>query len=297
MRLETHDPMLADLISEDAEYRHLACGFKFTEGPVWRSGEVIFSDIPSNRLVRYRTLVEGPEVQTFRHPSNNSNGNTLDKQNRLITCEHSGRRVSRTEPDGSITELATHYEGKRLNSPNDVVVRSDGAIFFTDPPYGLKNRSEGKELPFNGVYRIDADGSLHVLVDDFGRPNGLAFSPDESVLYIGDSERKHIRAFDVTASGELSNGRMYIDMSQSQERGTADGMKVDSRGNLWSTGPGAIWVIAPSGKLLGKIVLPEVAANCAWGDPDWQTLYMTAQTGLYSVRVKVPGIPVGSPVF
>lgn len=290
--IEVYDPALRRLVPPDAVIERVACGFRFTEGPVWRGDHLLFSDIPSDRIVRWELRPEGPVVTTFRTPSGNSNGLTLDRQGRLIACEHRTRRVTRTEPDGTITVLASHYQGKRLNSPNDVVVRSDGLIFFTDPPYGLPNQREGKELPFQGVYCLRPDGTLVLLVDDFERPNGLAFSPDERVLYIDDSFRRHIRAFDVQPDGTLTNGRLFADMT-SPDTGSPDGMKVDREGHLYCTGPGGIWVYTPEGHLLGRILPPEQPANLAWGDSDWRTLYITARTGLYRLRVNIPGIPVG----
>lgn len=238
-----------------------------------------------------RRLPEGPEVTTFRTPSSNSNGLTLDRSRRLIACEHSARRLTRTEPDGSITVLAERYQGKRLNSPNDVVVRSDGSIYFTDPPYGLANMTDWKELPYNGVYRLAPDGELVLLVDDFDRPNGLAFSPGESILYVNDTARYHIRAFDVSSDGGISKGRVLIEM-QLEEPGAPDGMKVDQQGNIYCTGPGGFWIIEPDGKSLGRIITPELPANMAWGDDDLQTLYLTARTSLYRLRLNIPGIPV-----
>jgi gluconolactonase len=272
----------------------VATGFTFTEGPVWRGDDLLFSDIPNNRTIRYRPAPEGPEITTFRHPSGNANGLTLDRRGRLLACEHSGRRVSRVDAGGRAETVVDSYQGKRLNSPNDVVVRSDGSIFFTDPPYGLPGGTEGKELPFNGVYRVDPSGELHLLVDDFDRPNGLAFSPDERRLLIDDTVRGHIRAFDVASDGSLSNGRVFAELKgQPGERGAPDGMKVDSEGNVYCTGPAGVWVFAETGRYLGRIVTPEVPANIAWGDPDWRTLYITARTSLYRVRLAVPGIPVG----
>ncbi len=272
----------------------VATGFTFTEGPVWRGDDLLFSDIPNNRTIRYRPLPEGPEITTFRTPSGNANGLTLDRQGRLLACEHSGRRVSRVDESGRAETVVDSYKGKRLNSPNDVVVRSDGSIFFTDPPYGLRNGTEGKELDFNGVYRIDPGGELHLLVDDFDRPNGLAFTPDERRLLIDDTVRGHIRVFDVAGDGSLSNGRVFAELKGAPgERGAPDGMKVDSEGNVYCTGPAGVWVFDPNGRFLGRIVTPEVPANLAWGDPDWRTLYITARTSLYSIRLEVPGIPVG----
>lgn len=291
-RLEPAFPLFQRLVPTlDA----IATGFAFTEGPVWRGADLLFSDIPNSRTVRYRPLPEGPEITTFRYPSGQANGLTLDRQGRLIACEHAGRRVSRIDHDGKVETLADTFEGKRLNSPNDVVVRSDGSIFFTAPPYGLPNQREGKELPFNGVYRIDPAGRLHLLVDDFERPNGLAFSPDERTLYVDDSARQHIRAFDVAPDGTLSRGRVWAELKPAPgERGVPDGMKVDVEGNVYCTGPAGIWIFDPSSRFLGRIVLPEVPANLAWGDADWRTLYITAQTSLYRLRLNVPGIPVGA---
>ena len=269
----------------------MATGFGFTEGPIWFSDYLLFSDIPNSRIVRYQQREDEPHVTTYRHPSGNANGNTRNKQGRLVTCEHSTRRVSRTEANGTVVDIATHYEGKRLNSPNDIVVKSDGTVYFTDPPYGLPDYTEGKELEFNGVYRIALDGTLQLLVDDFDRPNGLAFSPDESTLYVNDSPRRHIRAFDVQSDGMLANGRIFFDM-QHKDTGSPDGMKVDVEGNIWCTGPGGIWVITPDAKLLGHIIVPEQPANIAWGDADWHSLYITARTSLYRLRTKVQGIKV-----
>ena len=175
------------------------------------------------------------------------------------------------------------------------MVRSDGSIFFTDPPYGLRGGVEGKELPFNGVFRVDPQGRLHLLVDDFERPNGLAFSPDEQVLYVDDSSRGHIRAFDVAADGAVSNGRLFAELKgKPGEGGVPDGMKVDQEGNVYCTGPNGIWTYDQNGRFLGRIVTPEVPANLAWGDADWQTLYITGKTSLYRLRTLVPGIPVGT---
>ena len=291
IQVETYDNAIRQIVPEKVSVEQIATGFEFTEGPVWCGDYLLFSDIRRNRIIRLSMRSHGPEVTTFRSPSGNSNGLTLDKSGRLIACEHSTRRVTRTEVDGTVSVLAERYEGRRLNSPNDVVVRSDGNIYFTDPPYGLKDLSVWKELSFNGVYRLAPDGELVLLVDDFDRPNGLAFSPDESVLYIDDTSRSHIRAFDVSMDGNLSNGHVFIDM-QSPEEGGPDGMKVDQKGNIYSTGPGGLWVIDPSGKRLGRITLPELPANLAWGDEDWRTLYITARSSIYRLRLAVQGIAV-----
>lgn len=291
LNIEVHDKAFHQIVPEEAILEQVAGGFGFTEGPVWCGDYLLFSDIPQNRIVRWHRLSEGPEVTTFRSPSGNSNGLTLDRSRRLIACEHSTRRVTRTDNDGSITVLAEQYQGKRLNSPNDVVVRSDGGIYFTDPPYGLTNMNEWKELPFNGVYCLAPDGELVLLVDDFDRPNGIAFSPDESILYVNDTARRHIRAFDVKPDGNISNGRTLIEM-EGAEPGAPDGMKVDSQGNIYCTGPGGFWIIEPGGKSLGRIMPPELPANLAWGDADWKSLYLTARPSIYRLRLNVPGVPV-----
>lgn len=272
---------------EDGDPEQVATGFQFTEGPVWQAdGSLLFSDIPASRLYRW-TPDEGAQV--WREPTGNANGNTLDRQGRLLTCEHSVRRVSRTELDGTVQTLAGHYQGKQLNSPNDIVVKSDGVVYFSDPPYGIK--PEEREQPCNGVYRVLSDGAIELLVDDFDRPNGLAFSPDESILYIDDSPRRHVRAFDVRPDGTLTNSRIVADMDHPQP-GSPDGMKIDEAGHLYVTGATGVWIFEPNGELLGVIATPERPANCAWGDADRKSLYITARTSLYRVRTKVPGVAV-----
>lgn len=269
---------------EQGNPEKLAGDFQFTEGPIWQAdGSLLFSDIPANRI--YRWTPDGG-AQVWREPTGNSNGLTLDREGRLIACEHSGRRVSRTEADGSVAAIASRFNGGKLNSPNDVVVKSDGVVYFTDPPYGIK--PEEREQPVNGVYRIFKDGTLDLLVEDFDRPNGLAFSPDESILYIDDSPRRHVRAFDVRSDGTLTNSRVIADMDHPQP-GSPDGMKIDEEGHLYVTGATGVWVFEPDGELLGVIATPERPANCAWGDDDRKSLYITAQTSLYRVRTKVAG--------
>ena len=262
----------------------LAGDYQFTEGPVWiaAKNELLFSDIPANRIIRF----QDGKFETFRTPSHNSNGLTLDKQGRLIACEHGSRSVTRTEANGTITTLADHYDGKRLNSPNDVVVKSDGAIYFTDPPFGVR-RGE-LELDFQGVYRIAPDGkSLTVVARDFVKPNGLAFTPDEKVLYINDTERGHIRAFDGAADGSLSNARIF-----SADAPGADGMKVDLEGNVYCACKPGVMVFDRTGKHLHTYNMSDQPTNLAFGDADWKTLYITARPSLYRVRVTVPGIKV-----
>jgi len=273
---------------ESGDPELLATGFEFTEGPVWvPEGYLLFSDIPDSRIYKWTA---GSGAQVWREPSGKSNGLTLDSRGRLVACEHGNRRVSLTEADGTVRTLADRYRGRRLNSPNDVVVKSDGTLYFTDPPYGID--PEQREQPVNGLYRILPDGTLELLVDDFDRPNGLAFSPDEEILYVDDSPRRHVRAFDVRPDGTLTNSRIFADMDHPQP-GSPDGMKIDKEGNLYVTGATGVWVFEPDGTHLGVIVTPERPANCAWGDDDLKSLYITARTSLYRVRVKVPGLPVG----
>ena len=265
----------------------VASGFQFTEGPVWHpDGYFLFSDILGDTIHRWQPA---GEAETWRTPSNESNGLTFDRRGRLIACEHATRRVTRTESDGTITELATHHGDKRLNSPNDVVVRSDGSIYFTDPPYGIP--PEDGELSFNGVFRISPDGALDLLVDDFNRPNGLAFSPDESTLYIDDTIERTIRAFDVAADGSFSNGRIVADLASDMDGGP-DGMKVDMEGNIYCTGPSALWVYQPDGELVGTVAGPHQPANVAFGGADRRMLLVTATTSLFTLRTKIPGVPV-----
>ena len=292
--VESNHPDFERLVGAEPVVELMATGFAFTEGPVWRGDHLLFSDIPSNRIIRFETLEEGPAVTTFRYPSGNSNGQTLDSQGRLITCEHATRRVTRTEPDGSITVLAARFETRRLNSPNDVVVSNDGTIYFTDPPYGLTNQTRDKQLPYNGVFKVGPDGNeLTLLVSDLERPNGLAFSPDQKTLYIANSASKVINAYPVNGDGTLGAGTLFAELpGQEGEVGVPDGFKVDVEGNVYSSGPSGLWVFSSGGTLLGRINPPEVPANCAWGDADWKSLYMTSRTGLYRMRVNVPGLPV-----
>ena len=266
---------------ESGDPERLATGFQFTEGPVWMpDGYLLFSDIPADRIFKWSPDGE-PEI--WREPSGNSNGLAIDQNGRLIACEHGNRRVSLTESDGTVVTLADRTQDGRLNSPNDVTVKSDGSIYFTDPPYGIK--LEQAEPPCNGVYRIFPDGTIERLADDFDRPNGLAFSPDESILYIADSPRRHVRAFDVEPDGTLANSRVFAEMDHPQP-GSPDGMKLDSEGHLYVAGATGVWVFEPDGTRLGVVVTPERPSNCAWGDADRKSLYITARTSLYRIRVK-----------
>ncbi len=290
-RIEVHDKALLELIPVNATPVRIAGGFGFTEGPVWCREHLLFSDIRRNRTVRWRELPEGPEVTTYRTDTAKGNGLTLDLSGRLLTCEGGARRVSVMDANGDSHTLIDKYNGKRLNGPNDIIVGSNGDIYFTDPAWALPNRTEGKELTFNGVFKFTPEGSLTVVADDFDRPNGLALSPDEATLYIDDSGRQHIRAFDVRPDGTLANGRLFLDM-QSDAPGPPDGMKVDREGNIYCTGAGGISIIDPSGRLLGRIIPPEAPANLAWGGEGWSTLFITARTSVYRLHTLATGIPV-----
>jgi gluconolactonase len=268
-------------------------GYAFTEGPVWhpRERRLVFSDIPSNRLHAWRP---GGAVEVLREPSHMANGNTLDRQGRLVTCEHASSRVTRTEPDGSITVLASHWQGKELNSPNDIVVRSDGRIYFTDPTYGREAETgvvRDLALSFRGVYRIDPDGRLALLTDQFIQPNGLCFTPDERRLYVNDSHAGTIHVFDVDANGGLRNGRLWVVVGN-DATGSPDGMKVDSKGNVYSCGPGGLYVYTPNAILLGVIRFEAPIANMCFGDDDLRSLYVTATDKVVRLRLATPGLPV-----
>jgi gluconolactonase len=287
--LEPNSEAFGSLFPKDAVLERVATGFWFTEGPVWIAEEksLLFSDIPANKILK---LTPEGHVRTFRKPSGNSNGLTRDKEGRLIACEHTNRRLTRTEKDGSISVLAHQFQGKKLNSPNDVVVKSDGVIYFTDPSSGISPNQQ--EQFIEGVYRLSPDGKeLSHVADDFARPNGLAFSPDEKKLYIDDSKRRHIRVFNVEPDSTLSGGSVFADMNMATP-GSPDGMKVDLEGNLYCTGAGGVWVFNSDGKHLGTVATPEKPSNCAWGDDDWQSLYITAITSVYKIRVNTPGIRI-----
>ena len=286
---EYKDTSFGKLVCHDAGIECLASGFVFTEGPVWFAdhGCLLFSDIPASKIYRY---IPGLGISVFRNPSGKSNGLTRDRDGMLLACEHQNRRVSRTHYNGKVEDIVSLFAHKKLNSPNDIVVKKDGAIYFTDPPYGIEDKEQEQEK--QGVYRISPDGKeIKMVAEDFDRPNGLAFSPDESKLYVDDSSRKHIRVFSVDSDGCLKDGKLFIDMNI-PDRGNPDGMKVDTQGNLYCTGPGGIWVMTPEAKLLGRILTHEQPANCAWGDADYCSLYITARTALYRIRVNIPGLPV-----
>lgn len=298
------DPSLDAIVPKDARIEKLASGFQFTEGPVWvrDGGYLLFSDPNNNTIYRwnpdgqvsvYRTKsgYTGVDIGEYGQPG--SNGLTLDKEGRVTINEHGNRRVTRLEKNGVLTVLADRYAGKRLNSPNDLVYKSDGSLYFTDPPFGLPkfDKDPRKELPYSGVYRV-FDGKLQLLAKELRGPNGIAFSPDEKYLYVGNWDEKYkvVMRYEVNADGTLSNGKVFYDMTSAAGEDAIDGIKVDKRGNVYVSGPGGLWILSPEGKHLGTIVGPEHPHNFAWGDDDGKTLYMTAQTGLYRIHLNIPGI-------
>ena len=293
MPIEQAAQGMNNIISPGQEAEWLGSGYgggSVAEGPVWwkEGGYLLFSDIGNNRRMKW---APGEGASTFQEPTNNANGLTRDQKGRLIACEHTSRRVTRLEPDGSITVVASRYQGTRLNRPNDVVVKSDGSIIFTDPGAPAPDM----DLDFSGVYLVSPDlGDITLLVRDFVTPNGLAFSPDESVLYVNDSRRGHIRAFDMQPNGTLAlaTDRVFHDLT-GERPGVPDGMKVDVEGNVYCGGSGGIWVMDASGNHLGTIVHGAPATtNMAWGGDDWRTLYFTTRDSLGSVRLNIPGVPV-----
>jgi len=318
------DPALDDLVSPDARLERVIGGFGFTEGALWvqagERGHLLFSDIPANVIYKWtpgddkasvhldRSGYTGQDIwrvgfiQTNGKDRNDplfeefpmigSNGLTLDREGRLIIATWAGRSIDRIEKDGKRTVLADRYEGKRFGGTNDVIVKKDGSIYFTDTFGGLRLREKDpkKELDFNGVYRLK-DGVVTLIVNDIPNTNGLAFSPDEKYLYANGSRDRYVKRYDVLADGTVANGRMFIDLSKEQAPGITDGMRVDVKGNLWETGAGGVWIISPEGKHLGTILTPELAANVEFGDADRKTLYIAARTSIYRIRVNIPGLP------
>jgi gluconolactonase len=294
MIAEIRDPSFSRVIGENVRVEQIATGFAFTEGPVWHPHrkDLIFSDMPGDHMRRWSA--EGG-IATFRKPANMANGNTYDRQGRLLTCEHATSRVSRTETDGSITILATHYHGKELNSPNDIVVASDGRIFFTDPTYGRMpyyGVERKPQLDFRGVYGMAPDGSdLTMIADDFSQLNGLCLSRNERQLFVNDTERGHIRVFSRTGSGGWTGGEVWATVTGKGD-GAPDGMKIDSAGNLYCCGPGGLHVFDAEAHCLGVVILPEGLANFTWGGDDYRSLFLTASTSLYHLQTLTPGVPL-----
>lgn len=317
------DAAANQIVPDDARLERVATGFdKWTEGPVWTlDGSLLFAEIPANNIDRWKP---GEHASVFIHPSGytgsapyngpepGSNGMTLDPEGRLTVAGHARRNVWRLEtmnPSAQITVLADSFEGKRLNSPNDLVYKSDGSLYFTDPPYGLRTQGDNdpeKELQVNGVYRIPHArhqkpgsapdrSSLQLVIKDLGRPNGIAFSPDEKFLYVSDSGKKIWMRYRVAADGSVHDGSLFQDASGVKAPGGPDGIKVDTEGNLYGSGPGGVWIMSPEGKHVATIPVPEVVANLAWGEKDGKTLYITASTSIYRIRLNIPGVvPVGS---
>ena len=301
MTITRLDPAFDRLVDAAARVEKVASGFTFTEGPVWRpNGALWFSDVVGN-VVRQWTP-DGKVIEILRpggYDGNSlpaggfvgPNGMTATSGGAVLLCQHGNRRIVRIDPDRSVKTFVDNFEGKKLNAPNDLVYRSDGTLYFTDPPYGLplQDSDPAKELPFNGVFKLH-QGKLELLVRDLSRPNGIAFSPDEQTLYVSnsDDERKIWMRYDVSASGTVSGGRVFFDATAHDGAGVPDGLKIDVLGNIWATGPSAVYVLSPEGRHLGTITPPEDPANCAWGD-DGRSLYITAETGLYRIKTLVMG--------
>lgn len=320
--IERLDPAANKIIPENARLERVATGFnKWTEGPVWtRSGDLLFAVIPANSIEKW---TPGGRASVFMHPSGyigkepykgpepGSNGMTLDAEGRLTVAGHARRNVWRLEsmsPSAQITVLADSYRGKRLNSPNDLVYKSDGSLYFTDPPYGLGTQGDkdpDKQLQVNGVYRIpnaqrqkpgaepDRD-KLQLIISDLPRPNGIAFSPDEKTLYVSDSGKRVWMRYDVTADGAVKGGSVLLDAAGDKTPGGPDGIKVDKAGNLYGAAPGGVWIISPGGKHIASIRVPEIVGNLAWGDKDGKSLYITASTSIYRIHLNSTGVmPAG----
>lgn len=270
-------------VPDDAGLEKVAEGFQFVEGPVWHpDGILLFSDIPANTVYRWDPVMD--KTGEFLQPSGNSNGLALDHKGRLVLCQHGKRRVSRLDPNGTETALATHYNGKRLNSPNDLAIKSDRSIYFTDPPYGINDNQE--ELGFYGIYRITTNLDVVLLDKSLNRPNGICFSPNEKRLYVNDSQARKIYIWDVKDDHTIANKRLFYAMTGD---GPADGMKTDTNGNLYSTGPGGVWIFSPDGEVLDKIQVPGQTTNLNWGGPDYQTLYITSGSAVYRISLNATG--------
>lgn len=295
-----NDPAIDAIVPANPKIFKLAEGFTFTEGPVWEKDYLLFSDPNENRIYRYdgkltvfreKSGYEGADIAEYRQPG--SNGLTFDKDGRLTFDQHGNRRVVRLEKDGTLTVLADKFDGKRLNSPNDLVYRSDGALFFTDPFFGLPkfDKDPRKELSFQGVYALVA-GKLKLVTKELSGPNGIAFSPDEKYLYVGNwqDDRKVVMRYAVTAAGDVTESKVFFDMTGAKGEDAIDGIKVDQAGNLFVSGPGGLWILSPEAKHLGTILAPRHLHNMAWGDDDGKSLYLCARDKLYRIRLNIPGI-------
>lgn len=291
MNVEIRDPALFSILDPDGELERLASGFLFTEGPLWNAEDesLLFSDMPGDHIRRWSAAAG---VTTYRKPSNMANGLAYDRRGNLLACEHATSRVTLTDSSGQTRAIATHYGGKELNSPNDIVCAPDGSVYFTDPPYGrveFYGVPREQELDFQGVFRVGGDpGSPQLLVDDFEAPNGLCFSLDGRRMFINDTARGHIRVFDVKGDGSLAGGEVWAE-TNGDGIGGADGLKIDSAGNVYSTGPGGLHMFNTEGVSLGVIKMPEMAANFTWGGSDYRSLFIAASTSLYRIRMKTPG--------
>jgi gluconolactonase len=296
MYIEANSEKFCEIVSEKAILERISHGHIFTEGPVWnvREGALYWTDIIGNTIWKW---TPGVGKSVVIRPSQKANGMTFDRVGRLVVAGWTNRTVWRMEHDGSIVPLATQYRGKKLNTPNDIVVKSDGSIYFTDPPggvgiVGMEGEDLQRYLDYSGVYRLDPiTGELTLLTKEVPGCNGLVFSPDEKILYVNDTAGRYIQAYDVKADGTLTNGRRFANII-GEEPGNPDGMKVDVRGNVYCTGPAGIHVLDPAGSYLGRLLVPEHSANMAWGDPDWKSMYITARGSVYRMRLNIPGIPV-----
>ena len=309
------DPASDAIVPQNAVVEKVGDGFKFLEGPVWvhsgGQGYLLFSDIPANVIRKWdpkdgfsvfleKSGFTGSDASDVGGQNNNgketvillgSNGITLDRQGRVLFCQHGDRQVVRLEKDGKRTVLADRYDGKRFNSPNDLVLKSDGTLYFTDPPAGLRQgeKDPKKEIPFNGVYQL-TKGKVSLVSKDFVRPNGVALSPDQKFLYVNDTVKKIIMRYDIQSGDIPKNGTVITDMTADTAPGAPDGMKVDKKGNIYCTGPGGFWIMSPEGKHLATVKMKELPANLGWGDADGKTLYLTARTGLYRIHLSIPGV-------
>jgi len=320
VRLDHLDPAIDQIVPKDAKLERIATGFKWVEGPIWLNGSLYFAEIPSDSIRRWTPGDENVSMfitpsgyqghTAYGGPEPGSNGMTADTSGRLTVAGHAQRDVYRLESlnsESQITILADSYKGKKLNSPNDLVYRSDGSLYFTDPPYGLRTQSDSdpaKQLKSNGVYRIPnataqqpgskpVSSQLQLLITDLPRPNGITFSPDEKVLYVNNSEPKKIwMRYRVQPDGSLTDAKLFYDATADQRPGSPDGMKVDQQGNVYSTGPGGVWIFTPEGKPLGIILIPEKAANVAWGGADRKMLYIAASSSMYRVHLNIAGAPL-----